>query len=89
MYVAERWQSVCCCEVKQLTLINYEAILREVLASNAVSIRSYEKQNFWWVLPDSLHSWLIPKIKCSHLTGNPEDAAEQYIDYSKHPCRTL
>lgn len=64
-----------------LTLINYEAILREVLASNALRISSEQKQKFGWVLSDSFHSGLVPKIKSSNLTGYPENAELQHIQY--------
>lgn len=64
-----------------LTLVNYEAVLREVLASNAVRISSEQEQEFGWVLSDGFHSGLVPKIKSSHLTGYPENAELQHIQY--------
>jgi len=48
-----------CCAVKKLTLINYEAILWEVLASTAAGICSDKEQNFGGVLSDRLHTWFV------------------------------
>lgn len=63
-----------------LTLINYETILREVLASDAARVSSEQEQKFGWVRSDSFHSCLVPKIKSSHLTGYPENAEIQHIE---------
>lgn len=64
----------------QLTLINNETILGQILPSDATPICSQQKQHFGRVLPDRLNPRLVAKVQSSYLACNP---IKQYLVFNR------
>lgn len=59
-----------CSYVTMVTLVDDEALFRQVGPADAAAVSSQEEQDFGWIFPDGLYTCLVSQVQRSHLTGN-------------------
>lgn len=52
------------------TLVDDEAVFRQVSSGDAAGISSQQEQDFGRILPDGIHTSLVAQIQRSYLTGH-------------------
>lgn len=52
------------------TLVDDEAVFRQILASDAATVSPKEEQHLGLSLPNGLHPWLVAQIQRCNLTGH-------------------
>lgn len=60
------------------TLVDDEAVFRQVGSGDALGIGSQQEQDFGWIFPDGIHAGLVAKVQRSHLTGHSTRTHTKY-----------
>lgn len=60
------------------TLVDDEAVFRQVGSGDAAGISSQQEQDFGWIVPDGVHTSLVTQVQRSHLTGHSAHTHTKY-----------
>lgn len=52
------------------TLVDNEAVFREISSGNATTISSQQKEDFGGIFPDNFNTSLVAQVQCCYLASN-------------------